>query len=298
MATNQGFKSLVPREGVLDAKYLYHWLRANRQKLESLGNGATFKEVSKAVVSRVELPLPPIEEQRHIAAILDHVADLTGSSRAAIDSLDVAVDAVFNAMFGQEEWPESTLDDLSLIAGEYGANVPSAEYKRPLPRYIRITDIAADGRLNGEWRAPGGPAEKWSRYRLEVGDMLFARSGATVGKTYEHRDASLDAVFAGYLIRFRPDPARLDATFLNGFTRTAVYRTWVASRQNVVAQPNINARQYGRDLPIPTPPIARQREYARVVVQFDGARNTLQRRLSETVRLGMALQQRAFSGRL
>ena len=88
MATNQGFKSLVPRGGVLDAKYLYHWLRANRPYLESLGNGATFKEVSKAVVARVELPLPPIEEQRRIAAILDQADHRNDRPRAAIETLD------------------------------------------------------------------------------------------------------------------------------------------------------------------------------------------------------------------
>jgi type I restriction enzyme S subunit len=50
MATNQGFKSLVPRHDRVDAGYLYYWLRANRSFLESLGNGATFKEVSKNVI--------------------------------------------------------------------------------------------------------------------------------------------------------------------------------------------------------------------------------------------------------
>lgn len=60
MATNQGFKSFIPHKESTDAKYLYHWLKANRSYLDSLGNGATFKEVSKAGVSRIEIPLPPI----------------------------------------------------------------------------------------------------------------------------------------------------------------------------------------------------------------------------------------------
>lgn len=71
MATNQGFKSFVPIPGKLDAKFLYYWLRKSHDYLNSLGNGATFKEVSKAIVSRIEIPLPPIAEQKRIAAILD-----------------------------------------------------------------------------------------------------------------------------------------------------------------------------------------------------------------------------------
>jgi type I restriction enzyme, S subunit len=60
MATNQGFKSFVPDTEKLDAKFLYYWLRKSCAYFNNLGNGATFKEVSKAIVSRVEIPLPPI----------------------------------------------------------------------------------------------------------------------------------------------------------------------------------------------------------------------------------------------
>ena len=63
MATNQGFKSFIPKHDLLHAKFLCHWLRRNRSYLESLGNGATFKEVSKAVVSRIEISLPPLPER-------------------------------------------------------------------------------------------------------------------------------------------------------------------------------------------------------------------------------------------
>ena len=71
MATNQGFKSFIPKPEQADASFLYHWLRANRPFLESLGNGATFKEVSKAVVSRIEIRLPSVGEQRRLADLLD-----------------------------------------------------------------------------------------------------------------------------------------------------------------------------------------------------------------------------------
>jgi type I restriction enzyme S subunit len=63
MATNQGFKSFILTPDKLNPGYLYHWLRANGAYLESLGSGATFKEVSKAVVPRIKLPLPSLGEQ-------------------------------------------------------------------------------------------------------------------------------------------------------------------------------------------------------------------------------------------
>jgi len=84
MATNQGFKSFVPNRERVHAKFLYHWLRRNRPYLESLGNGATFKEVSKAVVARIEIPLPTLAEQRRIAEILDKADALRAKRRAAL----------------------------------------------------------------------------------------------------------------------------------------------------------------------------------------------------------------------
>jgi type I restriction enzyme S subunit len=100
MATNQGFKSFVPAPTRLNAQYLYHWLRANSEYLKSLGNGATFKEVSKAIVSRIEIPLPPIDEQRRIAAILDQADDLRRKRRESLDILSTLPTGVFRAMFG------------------------------------------------------------------------------------------------------------------------------------------------------------------------------------------------------
>lgn len=109
MATNQGFKSLVPNEKVAPS-YLYWWLRSHRSELERLGNGATFKEISKAVVERVEILLPPLEEQKRIAAILDQADDIRRKRQHAIDRLNQLGQAIFYEMFGDPEnndrnWP-------------------------------------------------------------------------------------------------------------------------------------------------------------------------------------------------
>lgn len=119
MATNQGFKSFVPRSGV-SADYLFWWLRANRRQLEDLGNGATFKEVSKAVVSRVEFPLPPLKEQRRIAAILDKADAIRRKREQALTLADDFLKSVFLEMFGdpatnQKELPTKPLGQLGKI---------------------------------------------------------------------------------------------------------------------------------------------------------------------------------------
>lgn len=114
-ATNQGFKSFVPDPSKLDTGYLFHWLRAHRAQIERMGVGATFSEVSKAIVSRIEIPLPPIDEQQRIAAMLDKAEELRAKRRAAIALLDQLPQAIFLEMFGDpgtnlKNWPIRTIE--------------------------------------------------------------------------------------------------------------------------------------------------------------------------------------------
>src|SRR5690625_1030590 len=90
----------------------------------------------------------------------------------------------------------------------YGANESAELDDKNLPRYIRITDIDDNGNLKEE-TFKSLPIEKAKNYLLRKGDILFARSGATVGKTYFHQD-KLEACFAGYLIRFRADEQKIN----------------------------------------------------------------------------------------
>jgi type I restriction enzyme S subunit len=143
MATNQGFKSFIPKAELLDARFLYHWLRRNRPYLESLGNGATFKEVSKAVVSRIEISLPPLPKQRRIAEVLDRAATLRAKRRAALAQLDTLTQSIFLDMFGDpatnpRRWPLRRIAKnhahADFIALRFNANYP--HYKGEFARVI------------------------------------------------------------------------------------------------------------------------------------------------------------------
>jgi type I restriction enzyme S subunit len=88
MATNQGFKSFIPKAARLDAHYLLQWLRMRRSFLEGLGTGATFKEVSKAVVARIQISVPPLEHQVAFADRLRKAHELGTQGRKAQAVLD------------------------------------------------------------------------------------------------------------------------------------------------------------------------------------------------------------------
>lgn len=120
MATNQGFKSFIPHADRLEPRFLYYWLRANRARLESLGNGATFKELSKAAVSRLEIGLPALGEQRRIADILDKADALRAKRRAALAQIDALTQSIFLDMFGDpvtnpRRWPLVTIGGIGTV---------------------------------------------------------------------------------------------------------------------------------------------------------------------------------------
>ena len=149
---------------------------------------------------------------------------------------------------------------------QYGtAEIGIPRIKEQQPRYIRITDINDFGELDDSL---GATAENCSdEYFLYENDLLFARSGATVGKTYLHKHLSYPAFFAGYMIRVRLDESTLLPDYLFAYTQTSFYKNWVDAIQRVAAQPNINAEEYA-SLPIPLPPIEKQREIAKHIQEI------------------------------
>jgi hypothetical protein len=110
--------------------------------------------------------------------------------------------------------------------------------------------------------------------------LLFARSGATVGKTYLHDTRFDPAVFAGYCIRFRFN-AEVLPEFVYGFTKTDAYASWVSAIQRPAGQPNINKEEF-KSLEIPLPPFDLQR---RLVAELDAARAERDSALAEAQRL-------------
>jgi type I restriction enzyme S subunit len=299
------FHVLRPGER-LDDRYLLHFLRQDRIRREGelrMTGSAGQRRVPVGFLRELKIPLPPLDDQRRIAAILDKAAGLVSSRGQIVALLETLSSAVFAEMFGEPVvnpmgWRLAPLDDICVAKGQYGANVPSVDYTPELPRYLRITDIGDNGSLLPNARSPGGNPTAWIDYGLDPGDLLFARSGATVGKTYLFRGTEGAAVYAGYLIRFRPNPEIVRPEYVHAFTRTQSYRSWVKAHANVVAQPNINAKQYGRELLVPVPPLDLQDEFVRQVDAIEHVRRLESASLVIAQSLVESIAGTAFAGRL
>lgn len=164
-------------------------------------------------------------------------------------------------------YPAVRLSELLSESPEYGAGEAGIDRTDiAQPRYIRITDIDEDGELRSGLGATAETIE--SKYLLQDGDLLFARSGATVGKCYLHNAVRTPepCIYAGYMIRFRFNEKVLPK-FVFAFAQTSYYRDWVLAIQRSAGQPNINAQEYC-SLEIPVPPREAQE---RIVSELDAA---------------------------
>lgn len=131
------------------------------------------------------------------------------------------------------------------------------------PRYIRITDIDENGSLINSVGVTAKNIEE--KYILNDNDILIARSGNTVGKSYIHKSKMVDepCFFAGYLIRFVVDQNIISPDYIFIFTKLSVFNDWVKVTQRVTGQPNINAEEYS-NLLIPIPPVKIQKEIVEI----------------------------------
>lgn len=168
---------------------------------------------------------------------------------------------------------------------QYGANSSGVAYDENLPRYIRITDITLDNELKDDGKL-SLPIEEANNYILKDGDVLFARSGATVGKTFLFKEEYGYSAFAGYLIKASTDRSVLLPQYLYYFTLTSAYAEWVKQIFIQATIQNIGANKYS-NLLLTVPSIEEQSNIcdylATIDKKFKHLEAVLQQKISKLI---------------
>ena len=255
----------VLKSKIANAKYKYLYYALKSAKIPNTGYNRHFKWLRE-----VNIRYPSVEEQKKIVSILDKVSCIIENRKVELEKLDDLIKARFVEMFGDPVlnpfgWEQTTLKDIAVGKLSYGSGSSATVYDGEC-RYVRITDITDSGELNDDIKSPDKYEEK---YLLHDGDILFARSGATIGKTFRYSEKKhKKSIYAGYLIRLIPDKEKVLADYVFYYTKTEYYSTFVKKAQKAVAQPNINAQEYG-NLIICLPPIHLQEEFVTFVQQVN-----------------------------
>lgn len=294
MATNQGFKSLVPHLDRVDARYLYHWLRANKTYLQSLGNGATFKELSRATVARVEMPLPPLPEQRRTAAILDQADALRAKRRQTIALLDDLVQSIFIDMFGDANGSQQEAAPLGSVATLFpGGTLPQGrEFAGQRDGYflMKVSDMNGPGnellvKTCTLWSPDAGSRSA----TCPEGSIVLPKRGGAIG-TNKKRITTRPTVLDPNLMGIWPDPAKLELAYVYQWFRGFDLAT-ITSGSTV---PQLNKQDLA-PLPIAIPPMAQQREFVRRAKLIGQKAERNRSYLSQADALFTGLQAAAFN---
>lgn len=279
-----GYHSIIARPTLsfMHPKYYAYLFQTNcwRDQIRANVMGVKVFSITQHLLRDTIILVPPTEEQIAITQYLDReckkLDEIIDTIETQIETIKAYKKALITEIVTKgiirnadmkdsgviwigkipSHWSVSRLKYVIAMPLQYGANEAGDDYTDDYPRYIRITDITEDNELKDEGKLSLLP--KVARpYLLSDGDVLFARSGATVGKTFYYKKECGEAAFAGYLIRAHADATIVLPKYLFYSTLGVGYENWKNMVFTQATIQNIGADKYAQ-LIITVPPIDEQ----------------------------------------
>ena len=300
-AIGRSVAAVRPNRSLLEPSYLYHFLQTRIERLRAASQGLAQGVITREMLHKLLIPLPPLEEQRRIAAMLDKADALRRKRKQALDLLNDLVSACFESSFGYPSHnalclPVSTIGAL-MSDVSYGTSAKAGE-KGAYP-ILRMGNLTSDGRMDlSSLKYIDLSGKEVERYTVRKGDILFNRTNSAelVGKTALFNESTPYA-YAGYLVRARTklgiSPEYVVA-YLNSRHGKAVLRGMAKS---IIGMANINAKEM-QSIPILVPDSSLQREFSERVRGIARMRDMVESNARTFETLFASLQSRAFSGQL
>jgi type I restriction enzyme, S subunit len=298
------FHVLRPGKEV-DPKYLFHLIRSSNFRFVGRCNmtgTAGQKRLPTDFIKRFEIPLPPLPEQKRIAAILDKAEAIRRKRQHSIKVADELLRSVFLDMFGDpvtnpKGWPLGSIRDL-VREVKYGTSKKANEANGKFP-VLRMNNITYIGNLDlTNLKYIDLNEKEKEKYLVLKGDLLFNRTNSKelVGKTAVYnRDKPV--AFAGYLIRVRSN-RKSNPYYISSYLNSKHGKaTLINMCKSIIGMANINAQEL-QDMKILMPPIELQNRYSDFVKALMRKKKHLTLALWQSTELLATLSQRAFRGEL
>ena len=288
--------------------YLAHFLRS-ATFLAFATNVVAGAKMPRMVMSEFwsyPVPLPPLEEQRRIAAILDQAETLRTQRRTALALLDSLTQSLFLDMFGDpvandRGWPHSlTLGEVADIAsGVTKGRKLDGKVTREVP-YLAVANVQDKTLRMDGLKTIEATEDEIARYRLQKDDLLLTEGGDPdkLGRGTLWNEELPECIHQNHIFRVRLNHAALHPLFLNwlvGSTRGKNY--FLRSAKQTTGIASINMTQL-RSFPLLVPPLPLQQTFATRIAAIEALKTTHRQALAALDALFAALQQRAFTGAL
>lgn len=294
MYCNQGFKNLICSEQI-NNKFLYWFLKGKTEYLNSLGRGATFKELSKEIVSNIKIDIPSKKNQLEIVEKIEKINKIILLRKKELTELNNIVKARFVEMFGTEsefdKWSCCTIGDVANVC--VGVVIKPTQYYTdkgiPAFRSLNIGEMCVK---DSDWvYFTEEGYQKNQKSVIHTNDVLVVRSGApgTACVATEKYDGynAVDIIIA------HPDNRKVNSIFLAAFTNMPHGMNQIRVRTGGAAQQHFNVGGY-KAMRLIMPPIELQNQFAAFVIQIDKSKVAVQKALEEAQLLFDSLMQKYF----
>ena len=304
-AINQAILAISTKEGYSNA-FLSFWLRKEKDRITATFLQGGQGNLSGEIVKNLIVPVPSQLEQTKIGDLFNQLDGIITLHQRKLETLKKLKRTLLQKMFPKKgqlkpelrfpgftnDWEQRKLGELAATFG-YGLNAAAKSFDGR-HKYIRITDIDESTRrfLCSSLTSPDIDFEEAAPYRLAEGDVLFARTGASVGKSYRYVRTDGEVYFAGFLIRFRfKDKEAAEFVFQNSLT--AKFQNFIKTSSQRSGQPGINAQQFsGYQIAVPN---SEERErIGSFFSRLDTAITLHQRKLETYKKLKKSLLQKMF----
>lgn len=285
-----------------DERISFEWLvyvLSHNTQLKMMNKAAAVPGLNRNDAYSLQIPLPPLPEQRRLAALLDRADALRRRDEALLEAYEALGRSVFLEMFGdpfnnQKGFPHGTIRDL-VSEVKYGTS-KKAGTEGQFP-YLRMNNITYSGNLDiTDLKYIDLNEKEQPKYLAEKGDVLFNRTNSKelVGKTTVFNLDSPMAL-AGYIIRVRTNK-NANPYFISGYLNSRHGKLILENMcKNIVGMANINAQEL-QDIKILIPPIPLQNHFARIIENLESQKQKVRAQRAQSEALFQGLLQRAFRG--
>ena len=301
--TNQAICNIQPDENVCDVNYLYRFLEASKPYLLSRRVGGGQPNISQSVIKDLDVPLPPLSEQRRIASILDQADELRQKRQQAIEKLDQLLQAEFISKFHQKNFPAFNVSDLlenekSMRTGPFGSQLLHSEF---VDEGIHVLGIDNAVQNSFNWAKPRFITEEkykdLKRYTVKPRDVIITIMG-TCGKCAVVPEDIPTAINTKHLCCITLDQRKCNPEFLHSyFLLHPTARNYLESRAKGAIMSGLNMGII-KELPVELPPIEMQNEFSKLKQKVILQKTLMIEELSKLNELFQSLQNQAFSGTL
>lgn len=269
MYCNQGFKNLICSEKIYN-KYLYWFLKKNNAYLNSLGRGATFKEISKSIVAEIEISIPKMEEQKEIVRRLEKLVGIIKLRQKELDVLDNLIKARFVELFDSDiRKSNMTISDVAEETTVGIANSATHAYSDSGVVMLRNQNIRVNYLDDSDLIFIKKEfAEKYKKKALRENDILVTRTGANVGMAcVVPKKYAGCQTFTTLILRLRKDIC-ISPVFVCHYINSPIGKLFVEGNKIGGGQPNFGAKQLAT-MPIIIPDKKKQDDFDLFVNQVD-----------------------------